>query len=33
VLYVAGFAWGQPDGAFERFGAVARAVRELSRQD
>ena len=32
VLYVAGFAWGRPDGAFERFGGVARAVRELSGQ-
>jgi len=30
VLYVPGFAWGQPDGSFERFGAVAGAVRELS---
>jgi probable F420-dependent oxidoreductase len=30
VLYVPGFAWGRPDGSFERFGAVAGAVRELS---
>ena len=33
VLYVAGFAWGRPDGAFEEFGAVARAVRVLTAQD
>jgi alkanesulfonate monooxygenase SsuD/methylene tetrahydromethanopterin reductase-like flavin-dependent oxidoreductase (luciferase family) len=32
VLYVAGFAWGRPDGTFEKFGAVARAVRELGDQ-
>ncbi len=30
VLYVAGFAWDRADGTFERFGAVARAVRDLS---
>ena len=30
VLYVAGFAWDREDGTFERFGAVARAVRDLS---
>jgi hypothetical protein len=30
VLYVAGFAWDRRDGTFERFGAVARSVRELS---
>lgn len=30
VLYVAGFAWDRRDGTFERFGAAARAVRDLS---
>ena len=30
VLCVAGFAWDRRDGSFERFGDVARSMRELS---